>query len=800
MTMHLVGASGAAISLALLVLTACGGSDGGPPPAYTIGGTVTGLNKAGLELQNGATNVAVPAGATTFAFPQPLPSGTQFAVTVLAQPSGEICHVTNGSGSINSHAITSILVSCGIPTLATLAGNFGGPGNADGIGSIARFNLLKLAGLYPHFSGGYASFFTPGAVAADGRGNVYVADAGNNTIRMINAAGAATTLAGAPGKAGSADGAGSSALFDGPTSLAIDRSGNIYVADTGNNTVRKIRPAGMVTTLAGTAGTIGSADGTGPAASFNFTFSYEISTVGAFALGHGGVAADNSGNVYVADCGNSTVRKISPTGVVTTFAGQAGMPGSQDTIPGQPNSALFGCPDGLAVDDAGNIYVADNTVVVFPQLAGANAVRKITPAGVVTTLTTLTGSCVSYCFNANSVVSGVATDTLGNVYVADFANNTINTIAPTGTVTTLAGTAGIAGSADGVGAAARFSAPASVAIGGNANVIVADSGNSTIRKITPAGAVTTFAGAIAVSGSADGVGAAASFSNPVGIATQASGDVYVADTGNSKIRTITPAGVVTTLSGTYGPVPWNVATDSAGNLYVVAAGNNTIQKITPSGVTTTFAGAAAGFNFQISSPLLYGPPTYAGAVATDSAANVYVADTGNNTIRKITPAGVITTLAGTTGVTGNADGTGAAAHFNDPQGIATDSVGNVYVADTGNDTIRKITPTGVVTTVAGTAGTLGSADGTGATASFNNPTNLTIDDTGNFYVADTNNDTIRKVTPEGVVTTVVGTAGISGFTPGPLPGVISQPLGIAISGASLYLTSANGVAVVEYYP
>src|SRR5207302_1125096 len=146
-------------------------------------------------------------------------------------------------------------------------------------------------------------------------------------------------------------------------------------------------------------------------------------------------------------------------------------------------------------------------------------------------------------------------------------------------------------------------------------------------------------------------------------------------------------------------------------------------------------------------------------VATDSAGNVYVADTFNNTIRKITPAGVVTTLAGTAGVAGSTDATGAAARFTSPESVATDSAGNVYVADTGNNTIRKITPAGVVTTLAGTAGVVGSTDAIGAAASFGFPNGVATDSAGNVYVADTLNSTIRKITPAGVVTTLAGTAG-----------------------------------------
>ncbi|MEO8719028.1 MAG: hypothetical protein ABI423_12485, partial [Burkholderiales bacterium] len=295
------------------------------------------------------------------------------------------------------------------------------------------------------------------------------------------------------------------------------------------------------------------------------------------------------------------------------------------------------------------------------------------------------------------------------------------------------------------------------------NVYVADQYNHTIRKITPAGVVTTLAGTAGAEGSADGTGAAARFRWPNGVATDAGGNVYVADSGNGTIRKITPAGVVTTLAGTAGVLG-----------------------------QTDGIGSAASFRGMV-------------GVATDSGGNVYVADFA--IIRKVTPAGVVTTFAGTAGLLGFADGTGAAARFSfvSAAGLATDSAGNVYVADNQNSTIRKITPAGVVTTLAGSASTsTGSADGTGAAARFYFPAGLATDAAGNVYVADTGNHTIRKITPTGVVTTVVGVAGQIGFAPGGMPGLLRYPIGIAISGTSLYITqsgnhgiASNGIAVAR---
>ncbi len=331
----------------------------------------------------------------------------------------------------------------------------------------------------------------------------------------------------------------------------------------------------------------------------------------------------------------------------------------------------------------------------------------------------------------------------------------------------------LAASQDGPGATARFDFPAGVTVDLADNVYVADLNNCTIRKITPDSVVATVAGKAGETGDADGHGASARFFYPTGIAADGASNLYVADTYNHTIRKITPAGMVTTIAGEAGMLgradgknssarfngPKGVAVDRAGNVYVADTDNHAIRKITPQGAVTTFAGAlgARGFADGQGVAAHFNQPS---SVATDSAGNVYVADTGNNSIRKITPQGAVTTLAGAgpSVDAGHADGTGKAARFFAPEGIATDGAGNVYVADTGNHTIRKITPASVVTTLAGKAETSGSEDGTNAAARFHGPASLALDHAGNVYVADSNNNTVRKITPQGVVTTLAGSA------------------------------------------
>lgn len=321
-------------------------------------------------------------------------------------------------------------------------------------------------------------------------------------------------------------------------------------------------------------------------------------------------------------------------------------------------------------------------------------------------------------------------------------------------VSTMAGS-GTSGFANGAGTVASFSGPQGVAVDSSGNVYAADLGNQAIRKITSSGVVSTLAGTGA-QGFANGPGTSASFSNPTGAAVDSAGNVYIADTGNHAIRKITSTGVVSTLAGTgiSGFVndsgtaasfnnPNGVAVDGMGTVYVADTGNHVIRKITSSGVVSTLAGnGVAGFLNGAGSAAMFNAPR---GVAVDSAGNVYVGDTQNNAVRKITSSGMVSTLAGSS-TSGFANGTGTAATFNAPRGVAVDIAGSVYVADLGNQAIRKITASGLVTTHAGMINS-GFINGAGAQARFNAPNAVAVNSAGTVYVGDTQNNVIRKIAP-----------------------------------------------------
>ncbi|MBI5689797.1 MAG: immunoglobulin domain-containing protein [Verrucomicrobia bacterium] len=348
------------------------------------------------------------------------------------------------------------------------------------------------------------------------------------------------------------------------------------------------------------------------------------------------------------------------------------------------------------------------------------------------------------------------------------------------TISTYAGLAQVPGSLDGAVAVARFNGPSNIALDAAGNLYIADSSNHVIRKISTSGAVTTLAGLAGVNGSADGTGGAARFNAPAGVAVTSLGTVYVADTYNHTIRMVTPDGVVTTIAGLAGSTgsadgtgnaarflyPYGIVVDAAGTATVADTFNHTIRKVTSGGVVTTFAGTA-GARGTANANGTSARFAYPFALAQDSGGNLYVADSFNHAIRKIDLAANVTAMAGNPGIAGSTDGLGTSGLFNQPSGIAVDSSGNVYVADTYSNTIRKVTPGGVVTTLAGLAGSAGTSDGVGSAARFSQPFGIAVDSAGNLFIADTRNHTIRRsgnVSAPTITTQPVAAVAVAGGT------------------------------------
>ncbi|HVR36292.1 MAG TPA: SMP-30/gluconolactonase/LRE family protein [Methylomirabilota bacterium] len=622
---------------------------------------------------------------------------------------------------------------CGMVILA--GGTFSGLG-ADG---LAVSTLAGLPGSYGAEDGVAedARFAWPTGIARDNQGNLYVADANNEIIRKITPAGVVTTLAGRAREGGSVDGVGSEARLSSPRAVAVDGEGNVYVAEEYSNTIRRITPEGLVTTFAGKAGESGNADGMGQDARFDLPR---------------GLAVDGEGNVYVADQGNARIRRITPAGMVTTLPG------------------TFSMPEGLAVDSAGNIYVGD---------WGSDQVYKLTAEG----WTLLAGGRgpgyqdgLGFQARFNDP-TGVALDGEGNLYVTDTLNSVIRKVTPEGETTTIAGRPQTEGALNGVAEEALFQYPRGVVVDPAGNLFIADSNNNCIRQVTPEGMVSTLAGLSG--GSVDEDGVEARFMRPEAVVLDDQGNAYVADTLNHAIRKITPDGMVTTLAGlmTYaGAVdgtgrdarfaePRGVAVDGDGNLYVSDSANQTIRKVTVSGVVTTIAGLA-GARGSADGPAADARFSNPMGIAIDPTGAIWVADRDNATIRRISPEGLVSTVAGVAGQRASVDGLGSDARFRGPSGIALDPEGNLYIADLSDHTIRKLASDGMVSTVAGLSGEGGTKDGVGSEARFWNPRGVAVDAGGNVYVGDWFNRTIRRIDPQGNVTTMAGLARVHGGADG----------------------------------
>lgn len=635
-----------------------------------------------------------------------------------------------------------------------------------------------VAGYTDNINGNQAQFSTPYGICVGKNDTLYVTDPSNNIVKLINPDQpyGVTTIAGIAFAAAnfSDDGVGRKAMFYGPRGIVQDSKGNLFVADAGNNRIRMISPNRVVTTFAGN-GNGATIDGKG-------TTTASFSSLNSIAI-------DKYDNLYVTEArqGKSFIRMITPDSIVTTIAKYA----SND--PTCTNCDLINFPRGIIVDNAtGNLFVNMGLGNQIIQLIPTKyTISPALPNGLV--FNGATGSIsgkptnpqVSATYTITAMNIKGSTNTTISISVQDptippsisYKNNSysfpvntvISTLTPTITgvvgndiscmVSTFAGT-GVRGDAIGSLATTQFKGPRGLAINSNGDFIVSDRIGHRLRKIDIAtNEVSIYAG----NGSADlkdGALLQAQFGEPSGMIYDTNGNLFVADYRNNSIRKITTAGDVSTFAGSKieGLVdgvgnaakfttPTGLTIDANNNLFVVDNGNNCIRKITITGNVTTFAGSkSSGLVNGIAAK--FDSPT---GIAIDANSNLYVADNGNNCIRKITSDGTVSTFAGGNNTnSGLVNATGIAARFKNPMDLVIDGFGNIFVTDFNNNAIRKITADGVVTTIAGSStGTAGSQDGNGASATFKQPCGIVIDKNGILYVADEGNNKIRKLTPLG---------------------------------------------------
>ncbi|MDQ6961736.1 MAG: DUF5011 domain-containing protein, partial [Mariprofundaceae bacterium] len=694
----------------------------------------------------------------------------------------------------------------------------------------------------------------------------YVADTYNHRIRKISASGVVTTVAGST--LGFADGAGTAARFYYPRGITVDASGTLYVADSKNHNIRKISLSTvLISNKVITVDLNGMANAQLNLSSGVSPISYSSSNVAVATVFNTGVvspvsvgtavvtvsdvyANTDTATIYVINSLKSSLINGNYTPIVTPPSNQTGVIASSvsgvarvdtqltgffaaasalDTEDGNLTASLVNnAPTNLAIgltsvmfsvtDSYGHANSANATVTVvdLPPVITVNGADPYTfdvglsyvdPLATVTdnidatnaaltgTSTVVSGIVGNYTvtYDHSDVAGNPATTVVRDVYVQDTISPVITAngadpytfevgltyVDPLATVTdnvdaTNAALVGVSNVVNTVVGNYTVTYNHTDAAGNVAATVVRD------VYVTPIITVTTVAGSIW--GFTDGAVTAARFNNPAGITVDASGTLYVADTNNSRIRKISTSGVVTTITGNSFVRPNGITVDASGTLYVADTDNHRIRKISTSGVVTTVAGSGvAGFADATGTAAQFNTPN---GITVDAYGTLYVADTFNHCIRKISASGVVTTVAGST--LGFTDGAGTAAQFYYPMGITVDASGTLYVGDTNNHSIRKISASGVVTTVAGN-GIANFADATGTAAQFNRPHGITVDASGTLYVADSNNHSIRKISASGVVTTVAGST--LGFTDGAGTAArFNYPKGITVDAyGSLYV-------------
>ncbi|HLH17388.1 MAG TPA: hypothetical protein VKX45_09225 [Bryobacteraceae bacterium] len=638
-----------------------------------------------------------------------------------------------------------------------------------------------------------AQLNAPQGLALDGAGNLYIADSRNNRVRIVTPDGTINTFAGngqvSPGGGPSNYGDGGpavSALLHLPSGVAVDSSGNVYIADTADNTIRQVTTDGVIHTFAGDSFPSFRGDGGSPTAAELYN--------------PADVAVDSSGNVYIADTANQRIRKVTPgNNQINTIAGTGVLSSTGDN--GAATSAAVMAPMGLALDSSGNLYFVEN---------GDSKIRKIDTKGNITTVagngTAGFGGDGSTATSAMlNFPTGLALDPSGNLYVADSLNLRVRKIAGSN-ITTVAGNGVLSYSGDnGPATKAQMNGPQAVAVDASGNLYIADTANNVVRRVDAKGNIATVAGN----------GTAGSGSNqlngPQGIAVDAAGNVYISDTQNARVLKLAAAGGISTYAGNgtagFGGdggaatsaqlyTPLGLAVDSAGNLYIADFNNHRIRMVTPSGAISTVAGNGSQ-GYAGDGGLAGGASlNYPTAVAVDSGNNLYIADSGNYAIRKVLPNGGIATIAGNAlpGVSGDG-GLAIQASIGSPAGIAVDSAWNVYLTD-GSARVRKVDTSGFIVTIAGN-GTQGySGDGGVASqAQLNAPEGLAVDASGNVFVADSANNAVRALVPSGSGIAVAAVASSASsqlglIAPGELVTLYGSGLGPS-AGAAFQLTSAG---------
>ncbi len=618
-----------------------------------------------------------------------------------------------------------------------------------------------------------ASLIDPRGVFADSLGNVYIADTGHHRIRKVDGTGIISTVAGSGIEGLSGDGGPAvAASLAAPVAVVSDDSGNLYIADTENHRIRKVSASGIISTFAGGGTELG--DG-GPA-----TDALLDSPAGLFLRGRD--------TLYIADTGQHRIRMVDSTGVITTLAGDGVASFLGDD--GPSTAARLNTPAGLFGDADGNLYIADR---------GNSRIRKIDAAG---TIQTVAGSGVPSFTGDDGPATdarlnnpeAVFVDSSGTLFFSDRINHRIRRVDVSGTITTVAGTGTRAFAGDeGFAVEAALDNPRGLFVDAEGVLLIADSDNNRIRRVDADGIVTTSAGSgptrlTEAPFLGDGLLAAnADLNRPFGLYLDGGGSLFVADTDNQRVRKVDGAtGIASTIAGngeagyegdslaavaTSLNAPGAVISDADGNVFVVDTDNHRIRKVDASGIITTVAGTGgAGFSGDSERATIarLNSPEH---IFLDTSGNLYIADTGNNRVRKIdTKTGVISTLAGSGGIGAVAagfsgdDGPATDARLNAPSGLFVDGFGNVYIADEGNARVRKIDPFGTITSIVGAGGGF-DGDGEPATdARLNGLRSIFLDAAGSLFIADQGNDRVRKVDASGIITTVAGTgsAGLSG--------------------------------------